>query len=96
MEKLLHRTASRRSREQWQELVEQFEQSGLSRREFCDQNGVSYDRLAFWVRRFRNQDKGGRLFVEMPREIRDDLPLQTAWDTELDFGNGIVLRLRRN
>jgi len=95
MEQLLHRKANRRSQKQWHELVEQFEKSGLSRKEFCDQNGVSYDRLAFWVRRFRKLDKGG-LFVEMPREIRHDLPLPTTWDTELDFGNGIILRLRRD
>lgn len=97
MEQFLQRTGNRRSREQWQELVEKFAQSGLSKRGFCDRNEISYDRLAFWIRRFRKLDNGaGNLFVEMPEEISRDLPLPTTWDAELDFGNGIVLRLRRS
>lgn len=96
MQQLTHKAGRRRSREQWQELVNQFEQSGLSQRAFCDTNGINYDRLGFWNRRFRKLATASDLFIELPRDVTAELPSSTAWDVELDLGNGTVLRLRKS
>jgi len=96
MQQLTHQVGRRRSREQWQELVNQFEQSGLSQRAFCDTNGIKYDRLGFWRRRFRKLATASDLFIELPRDITSERPSSAAWDVELDLGNGTVLRLRKS
>jgi transposase-like protein len=95
MQQLIGQAVGRRSREQWQQLVDQCEQSGLTQKAFCEQNGIKYDRLAFWKRKLRKRAEGSEFFIEMPREITGDLPSKTAWEVELDLGNGTILRLRR-
>ncbi|MDP6599605.1 MAG: hypothetical protein QGI86_27695 [Candidatus Poribacteria bacterium] len=96
MEQPIQQRSYRRSREEWQQLVEQFEQSGLNQKEFCDSNDVNYDRLGFWKRRLRKLDSTSNLFVEMTKQITPPVTSNSAWDVELDLGNGTVLRLRKS
>jgi hypothetical protein len=39
-------TKIRRSRAQWQAILQEFEQSGLSAQAFCQQNHIAYSSLA--------------------------------------------------
>lgn len=88
-----------RSPEQWQSLVDQFERSGLSQRAFCKETGLPYGTFARWRRRLQADtavgDAGNKqLFVE----LLGDKPQHNgshAWDVELELGDGIMLRLRR-
>lgn len=88
-----------RSPEQWQSLVDQFEQSGLSQRTFCQQNSLAYGTFARWRRRLlgsnANSDhQANPEFIELLKgpQHRD----KTAWDVELQLGESITLRLRRH
>ena len=35
----------------WEEKIGEWQQSGLSRKDFCEQNGLKIIKLGYWVRR---------------------------------------------
>ena len=41
-----------RTREEKEELILQWQQSGKSRKEFCEENGISYNSLVSWCKHF--------------------------------------------
>lgn len=95
----------RRSLFDWQELIAQQAKSGMTIAEFCDATGLSQSTFNNWKRRLRNNtvaedplvNKDDALFVSLPvsAAISDDQHSAVHWDIELDFGNGMCLRLRR-
>ncbi len=44
-----------RSREQKEELILQWQQSGKSRKEFCEEHQISYNSLVGWCKQFKDQ-----------------------------------------
>ena len=44
-----------RTREQKQEIILQWQQSGKSRKDFCQENGISYNSLVGWCKQFKDQ-----------------------------------------
>jgi hypothetical protein len=38
-------------KEFWQQQLEKLKTSGLSRSQFCRENGVNYDRFGYWIKR---------------------------------------------
>ena len=46
-----------RTRKQKEEIILQWQQSGKSRKEFCTEQGVSYNSLVGWCKQFRDQKK---------------------------------------
>jgi len=46
-----------RTHEQKEEIILQWQQSGKSRKEFCAEQGVSYNSLVGWCKQFRDQKK---------------------------------------
>lgn len=77
----------RRGESGWRELVKRWEGSGLSHKEFCEQEGASLTCFRNWQRRF-SAGPGVGGFIELKRKSE-------SWDMELDLGYGVVLRLRR-
>lgn len=80
----------RRSREEWRAIVEKFETSGLSTREFCRREGVGAESL----RRWRN-----RLAASAAANFIDVLPASvvaghSGWELDLELPGGGRLRLR--
>jgi len=53
--------AARRSAEERQRLLKEFESSGQTRREFCEQHGIAVATLDVWRRRRKRQPR----FVEV-------------------------------
>src|SRR5689334_2459419 len=43
-----------RTREQKQEIILQWQQSGKSRKEFCEENGIGYNSLVGWCKQFKD------------------------------------------
>lgn len=88
----------RRSREQWRELLERFEQSGQSRERFCREQGLTLSSFAHWRRELGKTGAGRRAAAGAPFFL-EVTPQATgaagSWDAELDLGAGMVLRLRR-
>lgn len=46
---------SRRTREQKEELILQWQQSGKSRKEFCQENGITYNSLVGWCKQLKDK-----------------------------------------
>jgi hypothetical protein len=44
-----------RTREQKQEIILQWQQSGKSRKEFCQEQGITYNSLVGWCKQFKDQ-----------------------------------------
>ena len=87
---------ARRSESEWRALIEDFEQSALSAKMFCEQENIAYASFLNWKRRLADGDAGT---VSAPSFV--DLSALTGadpmgrWRVELDLGNGMVLRLER-
>ena len=53
-----------RTREQKEELIQQWQQSGKSRKEFCKEKGITYNSLVGWCKQF-NDRKASLGFTEV-------------------------------
>ena len=86
----------RRTANEWQQLVSQFERSGQSRRAFCSSQGLSLSTFDLWRRKLRGtparrEESGESMFVEVA-QVEPTRSL--SWDVELELGGGVVLRVR--
>ncbi len=45
-----------RTREQKKELILQWQQSGKSRKQFCLENGITYNSLVGWCKQFKDEN----------------------------------------
>ena len=98
---------ARRSRAQWQSLIEQAERSPLSVSAFCAAQGVSTASFYLWRKRLRveaSPEPAAGAGVAAGEFL--DLGVLAApageageraggWELELTLGGGLVLRLRR-
>lgn len=88
---------SRRTLEQWGDLLDRFEQSGQTREQFCADHDLGLSTFSRWRKRLRDQAllspkvSSDALFVELAQ----DVPASQLWDVELQLGAGVCLRLRR-
>jgi hypothetical protein len=46
-----------RSREQKEEIILQWQQSGKSRKEFCHEQGITYNSLVSWCKQFKDRNE---------------------------------------
>ena len=91
----------RRSRAQWQRLIERAERSPLSTAAFCRAESISTASFYLWRRRLREAIEAtspvqatAAPFLDLGVVDTDASPTR-GWDLELDLGVGVVLRLRR-
>ena len=89
----------RRSREQWQEIVHNQTQSGLSVQDFCQQNGIGYASFHKWRNRFSAKasispsGNAGPGFIDLSN-LSD--AQQPGWHITLKLGDGMELQLTRS
>jgi hypothetical protein len=90
------REAPRRALAEGQQLIAEFEATGLSRKAFCRSRSLSTSTLDYWRKRISSQ--GQRLTAASQAGFIELAPLGTtgALDIELELGGGVVLRLRRS
>lgn len=85
-----------RSAQQWQHLINDFTQSGLSQSEFCRQHSVTPSALWSWRKKlgatFATQPVSP--FIEIPPPPPAPAPAHQHWDVELELGGGRILRVR--
>jgi hypothetical protein len=79
-----------RSAAQWSEIVARYRQSGLGSREFCVAEGLVPRTFEKWARRLRRKDGNKGQFVEVPAPLGVSGP----WAVEVEFPNGVRLRVR--
>ncbi len=82
----------RHSRDEWQRLINEQAESGQTQAAFCAARGISVGSLQNWKRRLATPDAAPVPWVELGTLAEAK---STAWDVELDLGDGICLRLRR-
>jgi putative transposase len=91
----------RRSRDQWQEIIHNQAQSGLSVQDFCEQNGIGYASFHKWRNRFSAKadislsasDNTGPGFIDLSNLSDSQQP---GWHIVLKLGNGMELQLTRS
>lgn len=89
----------RRTRDQWEQLVREWEQSGDSAKAFCTARAVGYASFCQWRKRLQPEEAYPKQEAEVPSFI--DLAALTgegsrAWRIVLSLGNGVELRLSQD
>lgn len=82
----------RRSRDEWQRLINEQAESGQTQAAFCAAHGVSVASLQNWKRRLAAPAVTPAPWLELGTLAEAK---SVSWDIELDLGDGICLRLRR-
>jgi transposase-like protein len=87
-------TKPRHSRSDREQLIAQYEASGLKQRVFCKQHGLAYSTFCYWRKQLRQlpsiENHSEHLF-ELPTLLGDKDP---DWRVELDLGHGVTLRMK--
>lgn len=79
-----------RSAAQWREIIGRYRQSGLRSRQFCEAEGLVPRTFEKWERRWRRKEPPQGQFVEVPTPAGGSGP----WAVEVEFPNGVRLRVR--
>ena len=74
----------------WQQMVNGYQNSGLSRSEFCRHNEIQIHCLDYWQRKFRKQTAG-----PVAKKPAGWIPLQVSDEEKAGYGGGIRLRIDR-
>ncbi len=87
----------RRSSEEWREILDRFETSGISQREFCRKESLPLGSFSKWKRRLEGNGpppstNTGR-FVELTPQSSSVIGL-SAGEMELSLPGGVQLRWR--
>jgi hypothetical protein len=78
----LHKKDMRRTKEEMREVYSQWEQSGLSRQDFCRRENIPTATFQYWQKRFNNESKEIGF-----TEVR--LGPSLGFSTELVFPSGV-------
>jgi hypothetical protein len=87
----------RRSREQWAEIVGEFEHSGLSHEAFCAQQRLNMGSFRGWLYRLRNGSERGKVARSATRllPVRVGPPGATGDEDLIEVAvGGIIVRVR--
>ena len=87
----------RRSREEWRQLITQFDQTDLSGTEFCQQQNISYQSFAKWRSTLRSEHTTTLSpFIEItPNPSLSRTADSSDWAIELVIGHHLILRIRQ-
>ena len=90
-----------RTPEQWQALINQQRDSGLSASKFCKQENIGYASFCNWRKRLSDQaagdsaDSGEAGFLDLS-SLMGAAQSGPGWNIVLSLGNGVELRLSQN
>ena len=82
----------RRSRAEWQNLINEQAAGQLSQVAFCQTKGLSLTSFQYWKRRLVRPEPEGT-WLDLSRLT--DRHTGPGWEIELALGDGLCLRLRR-
>ena len=91
-----------RTPEQWQVLVDQQRDSGLSAMQFCKQEKIGYASFCKWRKRLFEEpvedasDSGEASFLDLSSLMGGSPSSGPGWNIVLSLGNGVELRLSQN
>lgn len=89
----------RRSAEQWQQILQEYEASHLTQTAFCENNSIAPSSFYKWKKALKGNGVKASPFIKLPFSLDTDpetSPDQAnpQWRIELDLGQGVMLRLR--
>jgi putative transposase len=95
--------AARKSLAEWQAIVTQYDNSGLSANKFCNIHNIGYVSFCRWRKRIQesSEPKKGNVSAQtqpQPFIHVSDLAVmspQQSWSITLDLGNGVQLTLNQ-
>ena len=91
-----------RTQEQWQVLVDQQRDSGLSAMQFCKQENIGYASFCNWRNRLPKESAGDAAsagasgFLNLSSLMGGSPASGSGWNIVLSLGNGVELRLSQN
>ena len=90
--------APRRTPEQWQALIDQWQSSGQSAARFCDAQAISYASFCSWRKRLADDQALPTAAANQEVSFIDLGALSSsgegrAWNIVLSLGTGVELRL---
>jgi len=91
-----------RTPEQWQALVDQQRDSGLSASQFCKQENVGYASFCNWRKRLSDpstEETSGSCevgFLDLSSLMGSSPSPRPGWNIVLSLGNSVELRLSQN
>ena len=91
-----------RTPEQWQTLVDQQRDSGLSASQFCKQENIGYASFCNWRKRLSDpstNDSAGSSqagFLDLSSLMGNSPSSGPGWHIVLSLGNGVELRLSQH
>lgn len=91
--------SKRRTRPQWQALVDQQRDSDLSATQFCREHAIGYASFCNWRRRLTQSNNSGSgnnhppSFVDVSSLMNSADAGDPGWNIVLTLGNGVELRL---
>lgn len=84
-------TRIRRTPDEWQHILDEFDQSGLTVTRFCEDHQLHPTLFYRWRKKL--QHAAITPLINLTPMLEPQLP---DWDVELELGHGIVLRMRCN
>jgi len=91
-----------RTPEQWQALVDQQRDSGLSAPQFCKQENIGYTSFCHWRKRLSDHpvssdsNSSEASFLDLSSLMGASPSSGPGWNIVLSLGNGVELRLSQN
>jgi hypothetical protein len=89
-----------RTPEQWQALINQQRDSGLSAMQFCKQASIGYASFCNWRKRLPDVPAGDGSdeanFLDLSSLMSGSPSSGAGWNIVLSLGNGVELRLSQN
>jgi hypothetical protein len=79
-----------RSALEWSNIIARYRQSGLGSRQFCEAEGLTLRTFEKWYGRIRRNETNKGKFVE----VRAPVGTVGPWAVEVEFPNGVRLRVR--
>lgn len=83
-----------RPQSEWQQIIADYERSGLTQDAFCEQTQIPKSSFYKWRKRLGTQPAADEpaQFVDLTTWVRQKDT--TRWEIDLDLGNGMRLSLR--
>jgi transposase-like protein len=92
---------SRRTPNDWQTIIDQYQASGLKASEFCRQNNITASNFYVWRKKLLEEPTSEQSDTQSSVDS-DNWHLMTPtqesqqWDLELSLPGGVTLRMRHN
>lgn len=77
--------SSKEKRDQMLSMIADWQQSGMSKKQYCDSRGINEAKFYYWFSRSREQDSASGSFTPIDRSVRKEI--------EIIYPNGVVLKV---